>query len=79
MTIALERPGASADGGDYADRVELENVKARFPLPGPLGAVPAPGGWGHVQVAGIVREMEWDDLPTTSTTSPAAPPAGAST
>ena len=27
MTIALERPGASADQGDFADRIELQDVK----------------------------------------------------
>ena len=33
VTIAVERPGASADQGVYADRIELSNMKARFPLP----------------------------------------------
>ena len=33
MTIALERPGASADQGDFADRIELQNVRGRFPYP----------------------------------------------
>ena len=39
VTIAIERPGASGDGGVYADRVELQNVKARFPMPDFTGAV----------------------------------------
>ena len=33
LTLALERPGASGDQGVYADRIELQNIKARFPLP----------------------------------------------
>src|SRR5262245_61858351 len=33
LTLALERPGASGDAGIYADRIQLQNVKARFPLP----------------------------------------------
>ena len=33
MTIALERPGASADQGDFAGRIELADVRPRFPLP----------------------------------------------
>src|ERR1700749_2259982 len=33
VVIALERPGASGDAGVYADRVELQNIKPRFPLP----------------------------------------------
>ena len=33
LTIALERPGASADQGVYGDRVELQDVAAKFPFP----------------------------------------------
>ena len=33
LTFALERPGAGADEGDYADRIELDNVKPHFRLP----------------------------------------------
>ena len=33
VTVALERPGASADTTNFADRIELENVVPRFPLP----------------------------------------------
>ncbi len=62
FAIALERPGASADQGVYADRVELQNVKARFPLPDLSAQFRYQQDWGHVQVAGIVRQMKWDDL-----------------
>jgi hypothetical protein len=60
--IALERPGASADQGVYAGRIELQGVTARFPLPDLSAHFRYAKGWGHVQVAGIVREMKWDDL-----------------
>lgn len=33
LTFALENPGASGDGGDYSDRVELSTVKSQFQLP----------------------------------------------
>ena len=46
FTVALERPGASGDGGIYADRIELEGVKGRFPLPDLIGAVPLRRGAG---------------------------------
>ena len=62
FAIALERPGASADQGDFADRIELEGVSGRFPLPDLSAQFRYAKGWGHVQVAGIVREMQWDDL-----------------
>src|SRR6187431_2724004 len=33
LTLALERPGASADQGVYGNRIELAGVKPRFALP----------------------------------------------
>ena len=62
VTVALERPGASADAGIYADRVELAGVQGRFPFPDVSGNYRWTGGWGHLQVAGILREIKWDDL-----------------
>jgi len=64
LTIALERPGASADGGIYADRVELQSVKARFPYPDLSAEYRYAGNFGYVELAGIVRRMEWEDLNT---------------
>ena len=62
VTIALERPGASGDAGDFADRVELENVRGRFPLPDLSAEGRYGGDWGYVELAGIVRSMKMDDL-----------------
>lgn len=64
LTIALERPGASADGGVYADRIELTDVKARFPLPDLSAEYRRAGKWGYVELAGILRRMEWKDQGT---------------
>lgn len=61
VTLALERPGASADQGNFADRIELQHVKARFPYPDVSAQFRHEGDWGHVQLAGIVRYMKWDD------------------
>ena len=33
LMLALARPGASGDQGVYADRIELEGITPRFPLP----------------------------------------------
>jgi hypothetical protein len=60
--ISLERPGASADGGTYADRIELQNVRPRFRWPDVAGHVRFGNKRGHIQVAGIVRDMKWDDI-----------------
>ena len=65
LTIALERPGASADGGLYADRIELSNIKPRFPLPDLSAEYRYGKPWGYVELAGIVRRIEWQDLDPT--------------
>jgi len=62
LTIALERPGASADQGIYGDRIELQGVTGRFPLPDVSGEYRKGGKWGYVEAAGILRQMKWDDL-----------------
>jgi len=60
--IALERPGASGDQGIYSGRIELQGIQGRFPLPDISAHYRMAGGWGHVQVAGILREIKWDDM-----------------
>jgi hypothetical protein len=62
VTIAIERPGASADAGNYADRIELANVKAQFPYPDLSAHYRKTGDWGYFQLAGIVRYMKWNDM-----------------
>jgi hypothetical protein len=62
LYIALERPGASGDQGNYADRVELQNVRARFPLPDLSGHYRLATNWGYVQLGGIARALDLDDL-----------------
>jgi hypothetical protein len=62
LTLALERPGASGDQGVYADRVELQNIRARFPLPDFSGAYKYSKDWGYVRAAGMLRLIKWDDV-----------------
>jgi hypothetical protein len=62
VTFALERPGASGDQGVLADRIELDGIQGRFPLPDFSGEGRWGGSWGYVELAGIVRWIEWDDL-----------------
>jgi hypothetical protein len=64
FVVALERPGASADQGDYADRIELQGVAANFPMPDISAHYRRVQDWGHIQIAGILRQMEWEDLGT---------------
>jgi hypothetical protein len=62
LMFALERPGASADQGIYANRIELENVKPRFILPDFSAQFHFGKKWGYVQLAGILRQIKWEDL-----------------
>jgi hypothetical protein len=62
LTLAIERPGASADQGVYADRIELDGIKGRFPLPDFSGEYRFGRPWGYVEIAGMLRRIEWDDL-----------------
>lgn len=61
LTIALERPGASADQGIYANRIELQGVNTRFPLPDLSAEYHHGFNWGYLELAGIVRKIEWKD------------------
>jgi hypothetical protein len=63
--IALERPGASGDAGVVADRVELQNILARFPVPDISGTYRYAGNWGYAKIGAILRWMRWDDVLTT--------------
>jgi len=65
LTIALERPGASADAGVYADRIELQSIKSRFPYPDLSAEYRQAFKFGYIELAGIVRRMEWKDQNTT--------------
>jgi uncharacterized protein (UPF0335 family) len=61
ITIALERPGASADQGIYAGRIELQGVKPRFNFPDLSWQGRMIRQWGYVQLAGIFRKIGWVD------------------
>ena len=62
LTVALERPGASADQGVYSGRIELQGVKPRFNLPDISGHVRLMRDWGYVQAAGMFRKIGWVDI-----------------
>jgi hypothetical protein len=64
LTIALERPGASADQGTYTGRIELADVKPHFPLPDLSAEYRMGQKWGYVELAAIARRIEWEDLGT---------------
>jgi hypothetical protein len=61
LTIAAERPGAGVDAGRVADRIEIQGVRPRFPLPDLTANVRFDRDWGHFQASGIVRRISWVD------------------
>jgi hypothetical protein len=61
VTLALERPGASADQGAYAGRIELQDVRPHFPMPDISGEARLGRSWGYVEAAGMVRRIKWID------------------
>jgi len=67
VTIAAERPGASADGGIYADRIELQGVKPKFDLPDLSIQGRLARHWGYIQGASIFRKIGWVDVNKTPT------------
>ena len=61
FTIALERPGASADQGRFVDRIELQGVRPHNKLPDLTANFRWTRDWGHFQVAGLLKRMAWID------------------
>ncbi len=61
VTLALERPGASADQGTYAGHIELANVVPQFKWPDLSGNTRFSRKWGYVQIGGILRKIAWVD------------------
>jgi hypothetical protein len=66
LAIALERPGATADGTDYSNSVDISQVKPRLPLPNLVAHYRHNWNWGHTQVAGIAKCIQWKDISDTS-------------
>jgi hypothetical protein len=62
VTLALERPGASADQGVYRDRIELQDIRPHFPMPDISGEARLGRDWGYVEVAGMLRRIKWVDI-----------------
>ena len=65
LAIAFERPGATADGSDYSNSVDISNVKPRLPLPNLVTHYRRNWSWGHTQIAGILKYLEWKDISPT--------------
>lgn len=65
LYIALERPGSSADKGSFESRVELDSVVGQLQVPDLSAHFKHSGKWGHIQLAGMLRDLRWKDIHTT--------------
>jgi hypothetical protein len=62
LTIALERPGASADQGNYSGNTGLSGVVPVFKLPDLSAEYRRAFDFGYVELSGIARSIAWKDL-----------------
>ena len=65
LTLALERPGASGDLGTDRDEIVGATIVPSFPLPDLSGNFRMGQNWGYLQLAGIVRQIKWNQLDAT--------------
>ena len=70
LTLALERPGASGDAGVLADRIELQNIKGRTPLPDF-------SRWGPLDVQALTTVAAFGEQATYGSPMPNTPFMGA--
>ncbi len=64
LTIALEKPGGTADEGSYADMIELKSVKPVFHVPDLTAEYRFGRPWGYIELAGVLSQLKWKDLDT---------------
>src|SRR5262245_22475955 len=62
VTLALERPGSTQDGGVLRDRLEVQNILGRFQFPDVSGAIKMGGDWGYARAAAIGGNTKLDDI-----------------
>ena len=65
LSIALERPGATADQGQYGEGFVyasvLDDVMFRFVVPDLTTEYRYSSSWGYLELAGILRSINWED------------------
>lgn len=62
LSIALERPDATADESPYSNSIELQHVKPVFRLPNLTGHYRYTFRWGYLQLGWLLKSMKWVDL-----------------
>ncbi|MGA3211114.1 MAG: DcaP family trimeric outer membrane transporter [Terriglobales bacterium] len=67
ITFAVEKPGASADGGTAASMIDLSNVRAHFNVPEFTGEARFANKLGYIKLSGLFSYFSYTDLAATST------------
>lgn len=68
LWFSIERPGASADAGNDVAPIPIGQVKPVFKMPNITAQYKQSGNWGHVQVAAVLKKMNWTDVSGSTTT-----------
>ena len=66
FAIALERPGATADGTDYSNSIDISHVNPRLPLPNLATHYRHDWTWGYTQMAALLKYLQWKDMSNAS-------------
>ncbi len=61
FAVALEQPGGSGDAGEFGEFDRLQGIESNFRYPDLTAHYRHEADWGHVQLAGILREIRWTD------------------
>jgi hypothetical protein len=65
LAVALERPGATADQGQYGEGFVysnlLDNMKSKFSMPDFTAEYRYSDKWGYIELSGILRSIKWED------------------
>ena len=62
VSVALEKPGASGDGGIHDEILREQGLTPRFPVPDLSAEYRHTRDGGYVEIAGVLRRIQWDDL-----------------
>ncbi|HEY4325078.1 MAG TPA: DcaP family trimeric outer membrane transporter [Mucilaginibacter sp.] len=66
LLFALERPGATSDGSNYTEAIDLQHVKPVFDAPNLTAQYRKGGKWGYVQLGAVAKSIRWKDISDTS-------------
>jgi len=61
LTLAIERPGASADQGQYGEAIAAAGIMPRLAAPDFSAEYHRATKFGYVELAGILRSASWED------------------